>query len=112
MPRNYNFYLKDILSASNKILKYTKGLSFSAFQKDEIIVDAVARNLEIIGEASKNVPKTFRDKHPQIEWKKIAGLRDILIHEYFGIDLEILWDIIRIKVPELKKSISKIIKRK
>jgi len=68
----------------------------------------VIRNLEIIGEAAKNIPKEFRSKHGEIEWNKISGLRDILIHEYFGVDLDILWDIIQNKLPDLKRKISKI----
>ena len=69
-------------------------------------IDATVRNLEVIGEAVKRIPEHVKNKHPDVEWKKIAGLRDILIHEYFGVDLEVVWDIIRNKLPEFKKEIS------
>lgn len=78
--------------------------------KDELLVDGVIRNLEVIGEAVKNIPANFRKKYPDVEWKKIAGLRDILIHEYFGMDYELLWDIVEKKIPILNKQIEKILK--
>lgn len=73
--------------------------------KNELVVDGVAKNLEVIGEAVKNIPFQIKEKYPKIEWKKIAGLRDILTHEYFSIDLEVLWDITQNKLPILKKQI-------
>lgn len=108
--RDYKLYLDDILLAIKKIEKYTKGLSLKGLKKDDLVVDGVVRNLEIIGEAVKNVPLHIKDKHPDVEWKKISGLRDILAHEYFGIDLEILWDIIENKLPSFKKEISRLLK--
>lgn len=109
MPREYKVYLVDILSAIAKIERYSKDLDFSNFTNSELIVDGIVRNLEIIGEAVKNIPKTIKSKHKKIEWKKIAGLRDILIHEYFGVDPEILWDIVKNKIPDLKAQIKEII---
>lgn len=109
MSRGYKVYLQDIIEAIKKIEKYTKGMSYSRFKKNGQTVDAVVRNLEIIGEAAKNVPREFRVKHNNIEWRKIAGLRDILIHDYFGIDLDILWDVIQNKLSNLKKDVSRII---
>ncbi|HEC86588.1 MAG TPA: DUF86 domain-containing protein, partial [Thermoplasmatales archaeon] len=67
------------------------------------IQDGVIRNLEIIGEAVKNLPDDIKKDYPEVEWRKIAGLRDILIHAYFGVDLEVIWDIVKNKVPELKR---------
>ena len=84
--RDYKLYLDDIIEATKRIEKYTKGLTLERFKKDDLIVDGVVRNLEIIGEAVKNIPANVKDRHVDIEWKKMAGLRDILAHEYFGID--------------------------
>jgi len=109
MPRDYKIYLDDILTAINKIEKYLNDYSFERFMFDEEKIDAVIRNLEIIGEAVKNIPADIKQKNHTLEWKKVAGLRDILIHEYFGVDKEVLWDIIKNKLPELKSKISTII---
>ena len=108
--RDYKLYLDDILLAIKKIEKYTKGLTVKKLKDDDLIIDAVVRNLEIIGEAVKNIPSHIKEKYPDIEWKKISGLRDILAHEYFGIDLEILWDIVKNKLPELKAEITRLLK--
>ena len=108
--RSYKLYLKDILVAIKKINKYTKGLTFGRLKRNALVIDAIVRNLEIIGEASKNIPTKIREKYPDIEWKKVCGLRDILIHEYFGIDLQILWDIIKNKLPDLNRKIVRVLK--
>ena len=107
MPK-YEVYLDDILEAIAKIEEYTKSLSYRDFSTNSLITDAVIRNLEIIGEAVKLLPAEIKKDYPEIEWKKIAGLRDILIHAYFGIDLKIVWDVIINKLPELKVSVRKI----
>ena len=105
MPRDFKVYLEDILEAIAKIHQFTAGFSFDVFCKDAKTFDAVIRNLEIVGEAIKKLPGELREQHPQIEWKKIAGLRDILIHEYFGIDAKIVWDLIQNKLPILEKQV-------
>jgi uncharacterized protein with HEPN domain len=105
MPRDSRVYLEDILEATRKIASYTAHLSKAAFLEDEKTFDAVVRNLEVIGEAVKKLPEDLRAEHAAVEWKKIAGLRDILIHEYFGLDAEIVWDIVQTKVPVLDREI-------
>ena len=101
--RDHKLYFDDIYEAIVKVEKYTAGLTFVKFQKNSLVVDGVVRNLEIIGEASKRIPSRVKSESFDIEWKKIAGLRDILAHEYFGVDLEVLWDIVKNKLPDLKK---------
>ena len=105
MPRDSRVYLEDILEATRKITSYTANLSQAAFVEDEKTFDAVVRNLEVIGEAVKKLPEDLRAQHPSLEWKKMAGLRDILIHEYFGLDSEIVWDIVKNKVPTLNQAV-------
>ena len=105
MSRDYKVYLEDILEAIGKIRTYTVGMSADSFAADNKTLDAVLRNLEVIGEAVKRIPDEIRLQHQQVEWKKIAGLRDILIHQYFGIDAEIIWDVVHNKLPELERQI-------
>ena len=109
MPKAYRVYLDDILESIEKIEKYTKDISYKEFIQNTLLIDGVTRNLGIIGEAVKNIPAEIKRKYPNVEWKKIAVLMDILIHEYSGINLEIIWDIVVNKVLELKNSAKKII---
>lgn len=111
MPRDFKLYLEDILEAIARIQRYTAGQSLPQFSQDEKAVDAVVRNLEVIGEAVKKIPDEMRQKHPSMEWRKIAGLRDILVHEYFGIDVEIIWDIVQNKLPPLERSVRSLLER-
>ena len=110
MPRDYKVYLDDIVEAISKIKSYMAHLTQTQFVEDSKTIDAVTRSLEIIGEAIKCIPEGVRSNYPAVEWKKIAGLRDILIHEYFGIDTDIIWDIIQRKLPSLLTQMQMILK--
>jgi len=101
----------DMLIACEKILKYTNKLSYEEFCKNDLVVDAVVRNIEILGEACKNVSDTLKSKYPDVEWYEIARTRDKIIHFYFGVDLSIIWDIITVDIPALKEKLERIIEK-
>ncbi|MDP3563598.1 MAG: DUF86 domain-containing protein [Methanoregula sp.] len=109
MPRSQLLYLNDISEAAGNIRTYVADLTFDKFKNDRMRVDAVVRNFEVIGEAVKNLSDDLKMQFPATDWKAVAGFRDTLIHGYFGIDLEILWDIIVNKIPVLQKEITAII---
>lgn len=111
MQRDYRTYLRDILESIRKIDRYIANQSYADFAKDEPVQDAVVRNLEVIGEAAKRIPDATKSKAPEIERKEIAGLHDVLIHAHFGVDLEIVWDIVKHKIPDLKKTIMRLSKQ-
>ena len=102
MRKDYKVFLEDILEAVRKVRDYTDGLSLEAFAADTKTFDAVIRNLEIIGEAVKQIPEDIRSRRPEVEWKRIARLRDILIHQSFGVDVQIVWDIVQNKLAPLE----------
>mgnify|MGYP001610151524 CR=1 FL=1 len=104
--RPVDLLIEDVWEAIEKIERYVSGLDHDAFVKDEKTVDSVVRNLEIIGEATNRLPADFKAKHPQIEWRKIVGLRHRIVHDYFGIDLEIIWEITQKDLPELKSKLA------
>lgn len=110
MKRSNKLFIEDILDATTKIEKYTKDLSYEDFVKNQMIIDAVVRNLEIIGEAARNIPKSIQKKYKDVPWNRMIGLRNIVIHGYFGIDLSIIWEIITKNLPETKPSLLKILK--
>ena len=93
--------LEDMRDAAQKILSYTSGMNFDDFTNDDKTIDAVVRNFEIIGEAANRVPDNFKSDHPEIEWRRMTGLRNRIIHEYFGINYETVWKIREENIPEL-----------
>jgi uncharacterized protein with HEPN domain len=110
MPRDYKVGLEDIVDAIHKIRTYTAGATLQTFKQDTRTFDAVVRNLEIIGEAAKSLPDSVRSRYPEIDWKRIGGLRDILIHEYFGVDAEIVWDVVENKLHRLEDVVQQMLK--
>lgn len=109
MQKQYKIYFEDILAASEKIEAYIKGLNYEDFTKNSLVIDGVIRNLAIIGEAVKSIPSEIKKKYTDIEWKKVAGLRDIIVHKYSEVNTKIIWDIIEHKLPELRKLVKKIL---
>jgi len=93
--------LDDMLQSAQKIKRYTKNLNFKTFLSDDKTIDAVVRNFEIIGEAANRIDQDFRDNNPEVEWKRIRGFRNRIVHDYFGIDYEIVWTIIESYLDEL-----------
>jgi len=100
--RDYRDYLQDILDSIKDIESFIENMDSEDFTKDKKTINAVIRSIEVIGEATKNIPKSIRDKYPSVPWKKMAGMRDRMIHEYFGVDIEILWKTVKEDIPSLK----------
>ena len=111
MKRDIRLFIEDILESIRLIKKYGGNLSKENLDNNQELKDSIVRRLEIIGEAVKNIPDDFKDKYPEVPWKKIAGLRDIIIHAYFNIDLDIMWDIIKEDLPDLKNKIKNILEK-
>lgn len=107
--REYILFLEDILNAIEKIQDYTENLSLEEFHNNLMAIDAVIRNFEVIGEAVNNIPPEVRENYKQVEWKEAVGFRNILIHDYFGIDVEAVWDTVAKNLPSLKKHVIKVI---
>mgnify|MGYP001598759870 CR=1 FL=1 len=109
MKRDYSFFVKDILDAITKIEEFTNGMGPDEFASDDKTVSAVVRKIEIIGEAAKNMPEEIKKRHNDVEWGKVAKMRDKLIHGYFETDSVVVWKTIREDLPALKERIKKII---
>lgn len=108
--RDYIDYVQDIYDAIEEVEWFLEGMALEDFVKDKKTINAVVRSVEVIGEATKKIPKSIKEKYPNIPWKKMSGMRDKLIHEYFGIDIEILWKVAVGNVPSLKPTIYNILK--
>jgi uncharacterized protein with HEPN domain len=105
-PRDY---LRHILVEANYLISRGDGLSVGRFMSDETLRRAFVRSLEIIGEAAKKVPEGFRTQHPAVEWRAMAGMRDRLIHDYFGVDYQLVWDVVQNRIPELRRQMASIL---
>ena len=109
MSRDLGLYLTDIIRAISKIQQYTSGMTYDDLLADDKTFDAVIHNLQIIGEATKQIPEAIRQKYPQIEWRKIAGLRDIIAHAYFNVNPKIVWNILTTKLKPLRNCVTLIL---
>jgi len=105
--REYLYYFEDIIKAISKIESYVSNVTYDEFCERPMIVDAVIRNFEIIGEAANKIPKKVRKKYPQVEWRETIGFRNVLIHNYFEVDVESVWDTVYKNIPLLKQHINK-----
>ena len=110
MKRDNNVYLHHIVDAIDAIEAYTEGMTENEFFSNSMAHDAVIRQLEIIGEAANNIPDVYQEKHAKIPWGKMIGIRNKIIHEYFNVNFAVIWDTVQDDLPQLKKSIKKIIK--
>ena len=108
--RYWKFLVEDILGSIEKIEEYVGSKDFDKFKENNLIIDGVVRNLQIIGEASKNIPEKIKKKYNGIKWRHIVGLRNRIVHEYFGVDLKIIWVIIKQEIPDFEEQIKTILK--
>jgi uncharacterized protein with HEPN domain len=109
--QEYGDYINDMISAIKDTSEFIKDMDYVAFFRDRKTTHASVRSLEILGEAAKHIPESIRDKHPDIPWKKIIGLRNRIAHEYFGIDLKLVWNIVKEELPTLKPLVQKLVKK-
>jgi uncharacterized protein with HEPN domain len=110
--RDWVFRVKDILKSIEKIERFTRGMTWKLFKKNELVVDAVVRNLEIIGESSKSIPLSVKRSLPEIPWDQMSGMRNVLIHEYFGVDDKVVWHTVKKYLPPLKKQLTSFLAQK
>jgi uncharacterized protein with HEPN domain len=94
-----------MLESLEKIERYATELTFERFARDDRTVDAVVRNLEVIGEAARQIPSEVRERYPEVPWRRVIGLRNVVVHEYFAVDVEIVWTVVRQSLPELKEAL-------
>ena len=108
-PRDWRIRIEDIVEAASAIAGYVQGLTYEDFAEDRKTVDAVVRNLEVIGEAARHVPEDVRARFPELPWSDMADTRNVLIHEYFGVDLTILWKTASIDLPAILPALRRVI---
>lgn len=108
--RSPELFFNDILDSLIRVLKYSKDLSYEELIKNDMVIDAIIRNFEVIGEAAKYIPEEFKSKYPELPLKEMVGMRNVLIHDYLGIDYKFIWQTIKEDLPELKQIVDRIIK--
>ncbi len=111
-PREWRLYLEDILEAISRIQRYTRDMGFDVFCGSDITIDAVIRNFTIIGEAARQIPAELEKRYPEIPWDKMRGLRNVVVHQYFGMDFKILWETAQHDLPPLVPLLQKVLKEK
>lgn len=112
MPgRDWKLRVQDILESIEKILRYTKGMTFEEFKQDDKTIDAVIRNFTVIGEAARHVPREIEERYPELPWTEMPGMRHILVHEYFGVSLPTIWHTIQNDLPPLVPKLKEVLKR-
>jgi len=106
--RDWTLFLQDMRKCCTKVLRYSSGLTKQQFLDDELTLDAVLRNLEVLGEAAKQIPAEIRERHLQVPWRRIAGLRDVLAHAYFGLEDDTIWQIVSESLPALAAQLDQV----
>ncbi len=110
MRRDYTLFIKDVITQMEDVESFVKDMSFEEFVADKKTVNAVIRSIEVMGEATRNIPKFIREKYPEIPWRDMAKMRNRLIHVYFGIDLDAVWKTVKVRIPAIKPLIWKVLK--